>query len=239
MARKVLLLGGSSDLALSYLEQEEWTEADEIVLHYYQHEPKLDLPAKVHYIQADFTNTASITEFVEKLRALDFVPTHLLHAAQPLLKNERFTKIPFETFLSDMTASVYSLTLILQKLLPEMAKARRGKVVLILSSMVEGTPPKFCASYITSKYALMGLGKALAAEYAPKGISINLLSPSLMETKFLAHCNHLVAETARAANPMGRNCEPGDVAAAIKFLFSDAAGFITGTNTAITGGEVM
>ena len=55
----------------------------------------------------------------------------------------------------------------------------------MLTSCTTNIPPKYLASYVTSKYALLGLVKALSNEYADKGIRINGISPSMIETKFL------------------------------------------------------
>ena len=85
----------------------------------------------------------------------------------------------------------------------------------------------------------MGMGKALAAEYAPKGIQINMISPSMMETKFVANIYNGVLENAAASNPLKRNTKPEDVAGIIEYLFSDANTFITGVNFPITGGEIF
>ena len=118
-----------------------------------------------------------------------------------------------------------------------MAKAKEGKIVLGLSSYSLNVPPKFLTSYVMAKYALMGLGKALASEYAAKHIQVNMISPSMMETKFLSQIYRVVVEQTAAANPMKRNASPADIAGVIEYLFSDANTFVTGVNIPITGGE--
>ena len=120
-----------------------------------------------------------------------------------------------------------------------MAKAKQGKATLGLSSCFIGVPPKFLAGYVTVKYALMGMGKALASEYAPKGIQVNMISLSMMETRFLANVYGGVVEQTAAANPLKRNVRPEDVAGLIEYLFSDKNTFVTGVNFPVTGGEVF
>lgn len=88
-----------------------------------------------------------------------------------------------------------------------------------------------------AKYALMGMGKSLAAEYASKGIQVNMISPSMLETKFLANVYDGVVEQTAAANPAKRNARPEDVAGLIEYLFSDSNTFVTGANIPVTSGE--
>jgi 3-oxoacyl-[acyl-carrier protein] reductase len=64
-----------------------------------------------------------------------------------------------------------------------------------------------------------------------------MISPSMMETKFLSQVYEAVVEQSAAANPMKRNASPADVAGLIEYLFSDANIFVTGANIPITGGE--
>ena len=68
-----------------------------------------------------------------------------------------------------------------------MAKARYGRIAAMLTAYTIGTPPKYMCDYVTAKYALLGFVRAAASEYAGKGVTINALSPNMMETKFLSH----------------------------------------------------
>ena len=77
----------------------------------------------------------------------------------------------------------------------------------------------------------------MAVEYAGKGITINGISPEMIETKFLSETPELIVKSNARENPLGRNLVVGDVVPAIKFLLSDQAGCITGQNIAITGGK--
>lgn len=68
--------------------------------------------------------------------------------------------------------------------IPNMAKKKYGRIVFMLTSCTINNPPKYQSSYVTVKYALLGLMKALAVEYADRGITVNGVSPDMMETKF-------------------------------------------------------
>ena len=120
-----------------------------------------------------------------------------------------------------------------------MAKAKKGRVLFMLTSYLLGLPPKNTAAYIMVKSALGGLAKSLAADYAPYGVTVNCVAPSMMETKFLADTSDLIVQASAEANPMGRNATPADVVPAMAFLLSDEAGFITGVTLPITGGSAL
>ena len=107
----------------------------------------------------------------------------------------------------------------------------------MLTDSVIGMPPKFLSPYITVKYALLGLMKSLAVEYAGKGITINAVSPDMMETKFLSGIPELVIEQNAKNNPLGRNLTVDDVIPAFEYFLSEKANVVTGQNIGITGGK--
>lgn len=241
---KYLLLGASSDLCRTFMEQHKWQESDEIIAQYCHSHDKLEelkkeISAKMELRQADFSDEASTAAFVDKLKAEKFVPTHILHVPAVPIENMRFTEIDWADVEKQLNVQCRSLWLVLQAVIKGMAKAKYGKILLVLSSCSIGVPPKFLAGYVTTKYALMGMGKALASEYAPKGIQVNMISPTMMETKFLEHVYGGVVEQTAAANPLKRNASPEDVAGLIEYLFSDSNTFITGGNFPVTGGETF
>ena len=241
---KYLLLGASSELCLTFMEQHEWQENDEIIAQYCRSRDTLEqlqktIPAKMELWQADFSDEASTAAFAEKLKQNKIVPTHILHVPAVPIENMRFTEIDWGDTEKQLNVQCRSLWMVLQAVIKEMAKAKQGKVLLGLSSCSLGVPPKFLAGYVTAKYALMGMGKALASEYAPKGIQINMISPSMMETKFLANVYGGVVEQTAAANPLKRNARPEDIAGLIEYLFSDSNTFVTGVNLPVTGGEIF
>ena len=239
-----LLLGASSDLCLTFMEQHEWQENDKIIAQFCCSRDKLEqlqkkISAQMELWQADFNDEASTLAFAEKLKTNKIVPTHILHVPAIPIENMRFTELDWNDTEKQLNVQCRSLWMVLQSVIKGMAKARQGKIILGLSSCALGVPPKFLAGYVMAKYALMGMGKALASEYAPKGIQINMISPSMMETKFLANIYGGVVEQTAAANPLKRNARPEDIAGLIEYLFSDSNTFVTGVNFPVTGGEIF
>ena len=242
MGKRYLLLGASSDLCLAFLQQHEWQAGDEIIAQYFHSKDGLlkiqqSISASMHLMQADFTDEESTLAFAAQLQTADFAPTHILHVPAVPIANQRFTENNWDEAERQLNVQCRSLWLVLQAVIKKMAKAKEGKIVLGLSSYSLNVPPKFLTSYVMAKYALMGLGKALASEYAAKHIQVNMISPSMMETKFLSQIYRVVVEQTAAANPMKRNASPADIAGVIEYLFSDANTFVNGVNIPITGGE--
>ena len=120
-----------------------------------------------------------------------------------------------------------------------MAKNRYGKIVVMLSSVTKGLPPKYLSQYTTVKYALMGFLNALVSEYKEKGININAVSPTMVETSFLEKIDNRIVEMNAMNSGMKRNVKSEEVASAIDYLMSDEADYINGLNLGITGGDII
>jgi 3-oxoacyl-[acyl-carrier protein] reductase len=118
-------------------------------------------------------------------------------------------------------------------------KKPRAKVVFVLSSVTVGAPPKFMSMYTIVKHAQLGLVRALAAEYAATPLTINAVSPSMVETRFLDDIPGLAKEKAAQASPRGRIATTDDVVGAIAFLLAPASDFMTGVNLPVTGGSAF
>ena len=129
--------------------------------------------------------------------------------------------------------------LILNRFLPKMAKLKKGKVLIMLSSFVLGAPPKALSHYTSIKYAMLGLVKSLASEYADKNIQINAISPSMIDTKFLSNINEKFVELNAYNHPLKRNANVDDITPIMKILMSEETNYMNGVNIPITGGSTF
>ena len=125
-----------------------------------------------------------------------------------------------------------------QQVLPGMMRNRWGRIVNIASVVGQaGSPGQ--ANYAASKAGLIGLTKALAQEMASRGITVNAVAPGYIATDMTAVLSEDVKQKILSAVPMGRMGRPEDIAAAVKFLASEDAAYITGQVLAVNGGMYM
>jgi 3-oxoacyl-[acyl-carrier protein] reductase len=119
-----------------------------------------------------------------------------------------------------------------------MMKQRSGRIVNMASIVgVIGNAGQ--ANYVASKAGLIGLTKTAAKELAPRGITVNAIAPGFIETDMTASLPDSVREAMLSQVPLGRAGMPDDVAAAVSFLVSDAAAYITGQVLHVSGGMFM
>ena len=193
--------------------------------------------ADAEFFDVNLSDNEATDKFVEALS--EYAPTHFVHLPALRVINTKFKSFDEERFMLDMNVQVMSAVKICKFIVPKMAKAKFGRVLFMATSYVLANPPKNTAAYIMAKNAVVGLAKSLAADYAPNGVTVNCISPSMIETKFLAETSHLIVEQAAMAHPMKRNATVKDVVPAIVFLLSDEAAYITGVNLPITGGSII
>ena len=198
-----------------------------------------EFPGRIRTYDVDLTDENALNAFIADVQASCPAPTHLVHLPALRVINTKFKKFDEERFELDLSVQVRSAVKLCKTFVPLMAKAKRGRVLFMLTSYLIGVPPKNTAAYIMAKSALGGLAKSLAADYAPFGVTVNCVAPSMMETRFLADTSDLIVQASAEANPMGRNARVEDVVPAMEFLLGDEAGFITGVTLPITGGSAF
>lgn len=129
-----------------------------------------------------------------------------------------------------------------QVALPDMVAARWGRIVMISSSSAQRGSP-YMAHYAAAKGGVITLTKSLANEYAAKGITVNNVPPSSIDTPMSrrSQAEGKLGSPEQLARriPMGHMGSPDDIAAAVGFLCSEEAGFITGQVLGVNGGAVM
>jgi 2-hydroxycyclohexanecarboxyl-CoA dehydrogenase len=157
---------------------------------------------------------------------------------------------PQRPFL-DMTLDEWNRTLsinltgtfnVVQSALPDLLDASWGRVVLIASSSAQRGAPKM-AHYAASKGGQMALTKALAVEFAKSGVTVNTVAPSSIDTpsvqKKRAAGAIPSAEDMAKYIPVGRMGTGEDIAAAVSYLVSDEASYVTGQTVSVNGGSFI
>jgi 3-oxoacyl-[acyl-carrier protein] reductase len=128
--------------------------------------------------------------------------------------------------------------LLTQALLRPMLKNRWGRIINI-SSVVGRTGQAGQANYAASKAGLIGLTRAMAREVASRGITVNAVAPGYIETAMTEALDKKQRSAMLAGIPLGRPGTAADIAQAVAFLASDAAGYITGHVLDVNGGMFM
>ena len=125
-----------------------------------------------------------------------------------------------------------------QQALPTMVRARAGRIINIASVVAQmGNAGQ--ANYVAAKGGLIGLTKAIAMEIASRNVTVNAVAPGFIETPMTAVLPEKVKEELKTRIPLGRMGSGRDVAAAVVFLASDEAGYITGHVLDVNGGMYL
>lgn len=157
-----------------------------------------------------------------------------------IARHERFGEVDYDALQAVVDLNLRPALDLTQALLPAMQAARFGRVVNVTSLVTRGLP--FRTSYALAKAALESLTRTIAIEQAAHGITANAVAPGPTETE-LFRANNPAGSAGEARYlrqvPMRRFGRPEEIAAAIAFLASDAAGFITGQTLFVDGGASL
>jgi 3-oxoacyl-[acyl-carrier protein] reductase len=173
---------------------------------------------------------AGFKQVIEKFGRLDILVNNAAVTRDGLAM--RMKKDDWDTVLRTNLTGAH---LCIQQALPAMMKVRAGRIINI-SSIVAQMGNAGQANYVAAKAGLIGLTKAIAIEIASRGITVNAVAPGFMETPMTDVLPDKVKEELKVRIPLGRMGSARDVAAAIVFLASDEAGYITGHVLNVNGG---
>lgn len=192
-------------------------------------------------IGVDVTDRAVVDDAFAKVRS-QLGPVAALVTSAGVFGYSAFAEITPQEWARIIDVNLTGTFHCCQAALPDMVDAGWGRIVMISSSSAQRGSP-FAAHYAASKGAVITLTKSLAREYAVHGITVNNIPPSGIETPMQHQsqaAGYLPPNEQIAANiPLGRLGSGADIAAAVGFLCSQEAGFITGQVLGVNGGSVM
>jgi 3-oxoacyl-[acyl-carrier protein] reductase len=173
---------------------------------------------------------AAITGVHKRLGALDVLVSNAGIALDQLLLRVKPEEVE-RTFAVNFGGALWCA----KSAMRLMIRQKRGRIVFISSVVGEsGNPGQ--AVYASSKAALLGLTRTLAREYASRGVTVNAVTPGFIETEMTAGLPEEAKKAILAQTPLGRIGRPEEVAAAVLFLASDEAGYVTGQTLRVNGG---
>jgi 3-hydroxybutyrate dehydrogenase len=188
----------------------------------------------------DSTSKQAVETFAETVEEVDI----LFHAVG-FVHHGTIMDCSTDEFFNSININVYSAYLMSSSLLPKMLEQKKGNIIIVSSaaSNVKGAPNRFI--YGTTKAALNGFVKALAADYVKDGIRCNAILPGTVETPSwngrvnMANDPIQARKDFIARQAMGRLAQPEEIASMAIYLASDESSFVTGTLNLIDGGWTL
>ena len=195
-----------------------------------------DAGGKAIAIAVDCSDGAAIKDAAAKTRAA-FGPITVLVNNAGIAPFIPYMEIPEEVWDRVIRINLKGPHLCCREVIPDMLAAQWGRIINITSSSTQSGSVNH-AHYVASKGGLLGLTKALALEFAPTGITVNMVPPGFIDTPML-RASPVNVDAYAAAMPMKRVGKPEDIAAACAFLASEEASYMTGQTISMNGGRYM
>jgi NAD(P)-dependent dehydrogenase (short-subunit alcohol dehydrogenase family) len=188
-------------------------------------------------VSCDVTDPGQVDAAVGRVED-ELGPVEVLVASAGITRDGLLVRMSEDDFAAVIATNLTATWRMAKRVVPKMMRARWGRIVLVSSvGAYIGAPGQ--ANYAASKAGLIGLARSIAREYGPRGITANVVAPGPIDTDMLA----TMPEDRRAALgsqvPVGRIGSVEEVAAAVTFLASEPAAYITGAVVPVDGGLGM
>ncbi|MGC9457620.1 MAG: 3-oxoacyl-ACP reductase FabG [Halothiobacillaceae bacterium] len=185
----------------------------------------------------DVTDRAAIDAVVARI-AEEFGPITTLVNNAGITRDTLLMRMKPEDWQAIVDTNLTSVFHMSQSVLRGMMKARKGRIVSI-ASVVGAMGNAGQTNYAAAKAGLMGFSKSLAREVGPRGITVNVVAPGFIDTDMTRDLPEEHKAKLLENVPVGRLGQPEEIAAAVVFLASDAAGYVTGETLHVNGGMYM
>ncbi len=165
-------------------------------------------------------------------------PVEILVNCAGITRDSTFRKMTLEQWRAVMSTNLDSAFNVTRHVVEGMLERGWGRIINI--SSVNAVRGQFGqTNYAAAKAGLLGFTKSLAQEVVRKGVTVNAVSPGYVETDMVMAIREDVRQKIVAEIPAGRLAQPAEIAAAVAFLASSEAAYITGTNLSVNGGLHM
>jgi len=196
-----------------------------------------ELGDRAHVCPADLREPGSAEALVAAAEAA-CGPLHILVNNAGLTRDMLALRMKDEDWSAVIDVDLAAPFRLSRAALKGMLRRRAGRIVQI-GSVVGATGNPGQANYAAAKAGLVGMTKALAQEVGSRGITVNVVAPGFVETAMTSVLNESQKSRLMDEIPLGRMGTPADIAAAVVYLASDEAGWVTGTTLHVNGGIAM
>jgi 3-oxoacyl-[acyl-carrier protein] reductase len=190
-------------------------------------------------VQADVSTAEGANRLYQEAQCHFGGVSVLVNAASPRIVAKSIDELLWDDVLHHLDVQLKSALMMIKACKPGMAAAGHGRIINLTSQSWDGTPVAGWTAYAIGKGGLATLTRYLAAELGPTGITVNCVSPGMTGTAFISGVSEKQQLMVARQTPMRRLGEPEDVAAAVAFLASDSASYITGQSLRVNGGGSM
>ena len=196
-----------------------------------------ELGDRVHVLTCNLSD-ADAVEALPKQAVAAMGSIDILVNNAGITRDNLFMRMSDDEWNSVLDVNLTATMRLCRGVLRGMIKARWGRIVNI-SSVVGTTGNPGQGNYAASKAGMIGMSKSLAYEVASRGITVNAVAPGFIQTAMTDKLNDDQKSNILTQIPAGRMGQPGDIAAAVLYLASDQAGYMTGSTLHVNGGMAM
>jgi 3-oxoacyl-[acyl-carrier protein] reductase len=199
---------------------------------------KVELGSRTFSVIANLSDTASVEAMPKAAEEAAHAPIDILVNNAGITRDNLFMRMKDEEWDSVIAVNLTAAFRLSRAVLRGMMKKRWGRIVQV-TSVVGATGNPGQGNYAAAKAGLVGMTKSLAAEVASRNITVNCVAPGFIQTAMTEVLTDQQKEMIAARIPTGRMGRPAEIAAAVVFLASEEAAYITGETLQVNGGMAM